>query len=486
MIMDAADPRPATVAEGTRWARWAQIYGAVVAAGLAFFLWRIPVQVSDSLGNLMAVASVPWGDLLRDQFASTAFFRPLLLAQTKALLDASAGHYFVVFRAFQVVQVFACVWLFVRMLRVRGGAQLAAAMVAVTVLTGSHTFAGTIREAYPINNYMTVVLCCLAAVNVQMGERSRWYSDVLVLAALTLAMGTIETGLLVWGCLFMGYVAAWRGVSRSALVIATMLVVAYFALRFLVLDVGTPNLMERSSGYGFRRLEPSELDARFGAFPYPFYAYNIVASIGTVLFSEPRGGVWILPREWRAGNAEPWMWINVVSSTLVTLLVGWYAASRTWRQRPLNWSHGQRLVWVAAAVIPVNAAISFPYTKGQIMSVGGLFFAAACYAAVAALLDAPPARPLLRLLAALVVAAIGVGWSWRVLGVQHSLLYSAFTQRNEWAHTDLWIRDHPESQRDPQVAALVEALRIQAVSRRVANPHADPSPFEKYFDSETD
>jgi hypothetical protein len=486
MMMPVGDREAAVARSGARWAWWAQLYGAIIAAGFAFFLAGIPVQVSDSLGNLMAVAAVSWRDLLRDQFSSTAFFRPLLLAQTKALLDASSGHYFVVFRAFQVAQVFACIWLFVRMLRVRTGTDLAAAMTAVAVLTGSHTFAGTIREAYPINNYMTIVLCCLAAVNVQMGERWRWYTDALVLTALVIALGTIETGLLVWGCLFMGYLAGWRGVSRGALALATATVIAYFALRFFVLDVGTPSLAERSSGYGFRRLEPSELQALFGASPYRFYAYNVVSSVATVLFSEPRSGVWTTVRDWRAGEVAPSAWINLLSSTLATVLVAGYAASRRWWQHTVSWTHGQRLVWIAAAVIVANAGISFPYTKDQIMSVGGVFFAAACYAAVAAMLEAPSRRVALRAAAALALATVGTAWSWRVLGVQHNLVHTAFTQRNDWAYTDIWIREHPESQRSPVLAAIVESLRVSALSRRVSNPHSDPSPFEEYFDHQTD
>src|SRR5918995_896725 len=210
-----ADPAVGRAGE-RRWDRVAEAYGLLIAAGFAFFLAGIPIQVSDSLGNIVTVQMSSWRDLLLNQFWSVAFFRPLLLAQTKALLDLSGSQYFLAFRAFQIVQVFLAVWLFVRLLRVRSSRDCLAAVIAVTVLAGSHTFAGVIREAYPINNYLTVALCCLAALNVLAMERPRWYTDILAVACFVLAVGTIETGLIVWGCLFVGRVAGWRGVSVPA------------------------------------------------------------------------------------------------------------------------------------------------------------------------------------------------------------------------------------------------------------------------------
>jgi hypothetical protein len=465
---------------------YAQLCGFIVAAGFGFLLAGIPIQISDSLGNLTSVAAVSWGELFSDQFWSRAFFRPLLLAQTKALLDLSGGHYFVAFRTFQVFQVFAAIWLFIRLLQVRTGAQFAAAMIAVAVLAGSHTFAGTIREAYPINNYMTVALCCLVTLNVLAADTPRWSTDLLVVAAFVLALGTIETGLIVWGCLFIGRLAGWRGVSLTAGGVATAILVAYFALRFTVLNVGVPDLTERSSGFGFVRLERDEVGARFGASPYVFYLYNVGSSIATVLFSEPRAGVWMFLRDLQADNAEPWMWINVVAATAATLLVVWYVLAERWRRHPSAWSHGQRLTVVAVAVLVANAGISFPYTKDQIMSLGGMVFAAAVFAAAAWRLEAPPRALLARTLTAMLLCVASAGWAWRIVGLQHNLVHTAFTQRNDWAYFDLWLKSHPESQRDPAVALMVQSLYEEALRRRVPNPSLDPLPLERYFDHHTD
>jgi hypothetical protein len=467
-------------------ARSAQIFGGIIAAGLGFFLANMPVQLSDSLGNLMRVASVSWPDLFRAEVGSGAFFRPLLLPQTKAVFQLSAGHYYLAFRGLLVLQVFACVWLFVRMLRVRTTPDLVAAVVAVAALAGSHTFAGMIREAYPINNYLTVALCCLAAVNIQMSERSRWQADLLALGSFVLALGTIETGLIVWGCLFIGYVAGWRGVSRGAMFAATSIVVAYFILRFFVLDLGLPSVVERSSGFGFSRLDPPELAAIFDGGLWRFYAYNVASSVATVLFSEPRAGVWLFVRDWQAGDVTPSIAINVAASTSATILILWFVVTRRWWRRPVEWSHGQRLALLAVAVLGANAGISYPYTKDQIMSIAGVFFAAALFAAASEFLTAPPRRVLLRTIGVSVLMMASTAWSWRVIGLQHNLVHTAFSQRNDWASLDGWAAAYPESQSDPALATLVQSLQQAALSRRVPNPHAEPSRYERFFDHHTD
>ena len=46
----------------------------------------------------------------------------------------------------------------------------------------------------------------------------------------------------------------------------------------------------------------ARLHARFGADPLPFYLYNVVTSVLSVLFSEPDRGVFQTVRTWLAGD----------------------------------------------------------------------------------------------------------------------------------------------------------------------------------------
>src|SRR5688572_10617388 len=230
------------------------VCGMVMAAGFAVLLARIPVQVADCVNNIATAFTTSWTEFLANGLSARAYLRPLIDPQTKLVLDLAPGHEFAAFRAVQILQVFAAFWLFGRALRVRSWPQGIAALVALTVFAGSHTFATLVREGYPINNYLTVALCALVAVNVATEERSRWWTDVLAVAAFVLAVGTIESGLLVWVIVASAAIAGYQGVSRAGIAAVTVLVIGYFALRFFVLDVGTPDLLERSTGFGVERL----------------------------------------------------------------------------------------------------------------------------------------------------------------------------------------------------------------------------------------
>jgi hypothetical protein len=68
---------------------------------------------------------------------------------------------------------------------------------------------------------------------------------------------------LVWVVAVVAYVVGMRGISRNAVIAMTVCVAAYMLIRMLVLNVGSPSLAERASGFGFSILEPADLIRRF-------------------------------------------------------------------------------------------------------------------------------------------------------------------------------------------------------------------------------
>ena len=58
---------------------------------VAYQVCRIPVQVSDSLGNLLQVQSQPLPDVFISQFSNGAYVRPLLWAQVKIAYEGAGG-----------------------------------------------------------------------------------------------------------------------------------------------------------------------------------------------------------------------------------------------------------------------------------------------------------------------------------------------------------------------------------------------------------
>jgi hypothetical protein len=358
--------------------------------------------------------------------------------------------------------------LFVRLAEPRSFADLAALPLGLAVLIGSHTFAWTVREAFPINTFLTIVVCCAAAANLSFA-RHRWWTDGLAAVLFACAVLTVESGVLVWVIFAFGYVIGLSGVSRRGVIVLTAMLAGYFLLR-LSLGVGVPDLVQREAGFGFARRSGQDLQVMFGTNPLPFYAYNVAASVLGVLFAEPRDGVWRLTRAAIEGTRDLPAMVNVVSSTLATGVLAWFAWSRraAWRSRRL--SRRDCIVLLFGAVLIANAAISYAYTKDVIMSPAGLFFAAAVVAATSELFDSL-GRGRWRAAAAAwsIVAILSSTWAVRFVGVHAALAATAVNVREQWANVDDWVaRQHGPL--DADGARLKRQLQHDAVVRFPARP----------------
>jgi hypothetical protein len=450
--------------------------GLVVALALGHFLFGMPIQVSDSFGNMLQL-SISWSDLLHQKFTQPGFLRPLLWGELKLVYDLSGGNYTAWFRGIHVAQVTALTVLIVALVRARSWRDVACLPLAFAVLLGIHTFSGLVTEAFPTNMYLTVVILCVAAAVVALAPHRRW-SDAIAVVLFAAAALTLETGLLVWVICIGAALLGARGISRIGLVLLTVLLGAYFYARFVLLGVGSPNLLERSSGFGFGVLDPPELVERFGANPLPFYLYNVVTSFISVLVSEPTAGVFRLVHAVSTGNLSPAQIVNPVASLGLVGLLGWFAWTRRGRWLAWRFEHDDRLVLLFGMVLTANAAISYPYTKDVILGPAGVFLAVAAAAAGRHLVAAIPVRlPPLRAVA--LVAAICVltcAWSLRALRLFGQLRSAAITERLDWAYIESDIADGVVHVSSPDARQLMEHLRHEAL---VAHPA--PPPLELPF-----
>jgi len=429
---------------------------------------RIPVQVSDSVGNLLQVQRQLLGDVFFSQFSNGAYVRPLLWSEFKLAYEMARGHETVMFKAIHVTQLLLLAVLALRLMPVRSRVELTAAVLAVFVLFGLHTFDGLVREAFPINSFLTIVLCVLAMIVLADGEPAVW-RDVTAATILTVALLTLESGLLVAVAAVAAWLAGMRGVSAKAVAAIAVTAAAYLLLRTSVLHLGGPSLSERASGFGFRTLEPGELVARFGSNPLPFYAYNVIASLATVLFAEPRGGVWYAAHGVAAGDVWPsWLAINVAASVLATglLLCAIPGAAGRWRAGSAG--RHDRLLLVAVTVLGANAVVSFAYTKDVIMSAGGACFALGVYAAAALLLSRRPRTS--RAVYAAVALALLL-WPLRAAALPFRLEMQAARVQEEWRDVDGWLERQHVTVAGPEARALVNRLRRSALQ-------AHPRPVE--------
>jgi len=359
------------------------------------------------------------------------------------------------------------VFLFVRVLRVSTLTDFAAAAFALVTLTGLHTFPGTVQEAFPINHFLEILVCCLLALNLARSRGGVWV-DAAAAVVFAVAALTLESGLLVWVVAAAAWAVGWRGISTRGLALMTALLLGYACLRFVSLSSGMPALSERRSGYWLSMLEPSELQQRFGTHPLVFYSYNIGTSLMSVLFSEPQAGVFEAVRAWLDDRLLPRVVLQVTTSMVATGLIVWAAVRRGIHRHALD--DTARFMLIGVAVLGANAVLSFAYTKNEIMSIAGAFYALAAYGAMRdGLLAAPAMQRLARVALAVLLCLLSVGWTIRSAGVHYVLRLQAFRHQADWAVLPgLWQRNGqwPSELTEQR---LILRLRGDAVERVLPN-----------------
>jgi hypothetical protein len=453
------------------------LIAAIIAASFAFDLMRKPIQVSDSLQELIDVQQSPslWATFVAHS-PRGPFLRPMKQVQTKVLFDIAAGHYWLAFRAFHALLIAAAVLLFARALQVQSWPDAAAAVFALTVFTGLHTFRGLVREAFPINLYLESVLGCLIVLNLAQSRPSVW-TDIAAAVTFVVASLTVESGVLVWVVVVAAWACGLRGVTWRGVVAVTLLLAVYLGSRF-ALSIATPGLdVGRDSGFGIRMLETGELSRRFGDNPLPFYLYNVGTSILSVLFSDPDRGVFHTVRTWLEGQIPARLYLPVVTSAITTALIAWVWVARWRGPGPKLAPSDARLLDIFGVVLIANAVVSYAYTKHEIISVAGAFYAFATYVAVRYAIshwgDGSLTRS--RAAACVLLGALACGWALRSAGVHHMIQVQAFRERLEWARLDperIAERGYPS---DARARALTAQLRRDALDLRLPNPSEVPA-----------
>jgi len=454
---------------------------AVFAAGLCASLLSIPVQVTDSLIPILQAQQAPsWSAAVMSNADSAGYLRPLRIGQIQWLFALADGHYFAVYRGFHALLAIACLALFAMAVRVRTAADVWALAFGLTVLTGLHTFLGTVWEAYPINHFLEMVVACLF-VYVLAESKGGWWADTLAALTFVAASLTLESGLLVWVVAVVAWGCGAPGLSRRGVALLTTLLGAYLVLRFGYFSTGLPTLVERSTGFGTERLDPAELTRRFGDRALVLYAYNVLSSIGSVLLSQPRAGMWTLFAEPRDGGLTPGTVMNVVVSLLTTGGLALWSVHRwpAWRAR--RFAAGDRVVILAATLVIANAVLSYGYTKDEILSVAGAFYAlAATVVARAWLVEREgdrgngarvSSRRPLRAATLAALAVVSGGWALRAVGLHYQMHQMAHEVRNEWVTVDTWLEQQHATPATGAGRSLVGALRDDALARVVGNPY---------------
>jgi hypothetical protein len=454
----------------------ALVLAALITLPLAESLYQVPIQVSDSLEPIVIAATASSvGQLLSDtpRFSPTTL-RPMRYVQARWLLNsvnATGLSYHAVFRGVHVALLILLVALFVAAARVRTWTDLAAFTLAFPVLIGIHTFAAMLFEAYPVNHYAEVGVCALGVFVLAL-QPPRPFFPAMACALLVFALSVVESGAMVWIVVIGCAAARMRGITRSTVLATTLLIAAYFLVRYS-LGITSPGIGGSGSGFGATFYSADALKDRFGAHPLGFMIYNVASGLLSLLLSEPRTGVYGIAIWRQTGTLHPVLLVNMAASATTTAAIVWYGARRL-RARPAAWSDEDRMFAVSCLVMLVNAGLTAAYIKDEIISVGGLFYAVAAFIAFRELLASLPGRPLViaSAMGAMLVVT-GALWTFRDLGVHYQLRYDAFKLRNDWA--EVLRRDRREDwPADPRVLDLTKRLHDEAIAIRTASPSFMP------------
>ena len=143
---------------------------SLLAACLGYGLLRMPLQVHDGLDEIILSSKTPsvWAAFTAT-IGEAAYFRPLRFAQDKLLMELAPGHYFAAYKAFHIALLIAAFALFAAALPIQTGIDFAAAIFFAcrSAFTARPPRSSVVKEAYPINHFLEIVVLALAAMPVR-------------------------------------------------------------------------------------------------------------------------------------------------------------------------------------------------------------------------------------------------------------------------------------------------------------------------------
>ncbi len=465
---------------------WPRLAACVIAAAFALAVaqsvYRIPIQVSDSLDAIL-VSTHPASsmDLLQESSRwSSTTLRPMRYLQARwlsGLAEQTGMSHHAVFRGAHALLAMCIVGLVAWIADPRRWNDVAALTFTLTVLVGLHTFDAMMREAFPVNHYAEVAAAALFVLAVALRPPTPMYqAGTLVLLAALLLL--IESAALVWVVIATCAILGLPGIQRRTAVGATLVLAAFLAARWM-LDVGSPGIGGHSSGWGASFLSAEELETRFASNPWPLYLYNIVGGALSLLASEPRSGYYHLLAAREAGTFQAVLPLNLISSLLATAVVI-VACRKTIMQGRRDWSTDSRILVVGAVVIIVSAALCANYIKDDIISTAGVFYAVMVYVATRLALDSFATTRVsvgaVALGASLVIAS--PLWAFRAIGTHYELRHTAFVSRNDWAMRS--AQELAGGQSTGPDLSLTKRIRTEALNWRVTSPRFLPG-WDRYF-----
>ena len=436
---------------------WALAY--VVLFAVVFF--KISWSLGDTYSHLAGPAMSSWRDAFVDAFTARGReYRPFFALAIKTAYEA-VGTWLPFYQSLVMLSFGALLAGVVWLCRPVGKSRVVAACIGISCVCGLHT-SRILFGFWPLNHYAAVMAAILLAIGTALTPRTKqydWVFGVLMLVAtLGLEFGVLVIPVLITLWWFGAPGISWRGVTATLAAAAV-----YLAIRFTFGDHSGDLTLWADSGFGFQNLDANTLRARFGDMPWVFWFYNVAGTVLTVLFSEPRDGVYSFVESLLARDMEAWQWFQVGSSALTTLVIaaglvqGW-----PWKERD------RLLVVTGCSLLVFGSAMSFVYTRDRLGLAGGFGYALLLYVALVPWLERARAGSGRRM-ATGVVTVVAALWVVRSAETWFQLRDTAWDYHVEW--TDRFV----ELGGAQNSTNLMNELRTTAVAKTPADVRLDPA-----------
>lgn len=420
-------PAPAPAA-GLRWTAIALLCVAPLAFAIVWTLWRMPFPLTEAVALFEDVARAP--SPARFWIPDTSYYRPLFHTTLWSLwhLSAPLDTRLALIKLLHIAPMGLLVVGFVASLRPRTAVDAAAAVVATAIVMASPGFRDNLE--IPLAYTAVGMVLALGVWQLAHGEQRRWWRSPAILALTVIAIGFKEQGLAIVPVVVIAWWTGAPGVSRRTVTMLVVATLAYIALRLL-----WPHrfvMFEQAVGLVYRQVEPAELTARFGTFPYPIFAYNALATMSNILFAEPGRGMFFIGGSIVRGHVRGWQLIHLLSSTCQTGLIVW-SAREAWRARRTGpWSIEARTFVVTGVVVLACGALSFDYSRDRLGGMAVPFYALSAYYALRLAAARVRLATHRRALACAALVLLGVGWEVRAFGTADYTRFISLRNQVQW------------------------------------------------------
>ena len=450
--------------------------GETAAFGVALAYWSFQTEFPYVDGfRVLDVAARSWPEFLDGQLSARGAYRPLHLFGVKLVHDLAGGPNLAVFRTVEIGAELLLVSMCFALLPPRALASWLGFTVALCCLVGLHTSESLFASGIPFGTEsLPVCILMLGSLLLLKRRRPSYVVDATASIMCGAAVLFTEAGVIV-ACLWLA--AWWLGAARWQTAAGAVLVLALYAtLRLLTNTNPFPGPFVTESGVLFQVISREEQESLFGGQAWIFYLYNTLSTLLTVLFSEPRAGIYVaLDALVHETPVRTWQVINWLTSTASMLLIG-SAAVIWWRAHD---SEKRQLLILGLVVLLANSALGYLYLRDRIPSVAGIYYALLLGLSVETLWKRR--SELQSVIAwtgtALLLIVLAVGWGHRAVGTVVLARDGAWSAKDEW--TDRY--DRLVSQGAKQ-STLGQELRRRAVERRLTDPRNDQEWMREFFE----